>query len=61
MITGCAVLKIVRIWLSTSLASAANEVLCFNVSLPLSASSTLQGLTSTATLAFAAEQTVNNP
>jgi hypothetical protein len=44
-----------------SLASAANEALCFNVSLPLSASSTLQGLTSTATLAFAAEQTVNNP
>ena len=43
-----------------TLAAAANEVLCFNVSLPLAATNASQGLTSTATLAFAAEQTSNN-
>ncbi len=38
----------------------ANEVLCFNVSLPTAASNAVQGLTTTATFAFEAEQTVNN-
>ena len=42
------------------LAASANEVLCFNVKLPLAATNAAQGLTSTATLAFVAEQTVNN-
>jgi predicted ribosomally synthesized peptide with SipW-like signal peptide len=39
--------------------AAANEILCFNVSLPLAAT-VGQGVTSTATLAFVAEQTANN-
>lgn len=43
------------------LAAGANEVLCVNVTLPLTAPDTVQGLTSTATFAFAAEQTANNP
>jgi hypothetical protein len=43
------------------LAAGLNEVLCFRVTLPLSASTTLQGATSTATFTFDAEQTVNNP
>ncbi len=43
-----------------ALAAAGSEILCFNVSLPLATGDTSQGLTSTATLAFAAEQTVNN-
>src|SRR3990172_4997001 len=42
------------------LAASASEILCFNVSLPLGATNASQGLTSTATLAFAAEQTANN-
>ena len=42
------------------LAASANEVLCFNVSLPLSTGNTFQGLTTTATFAFQAEQTTNN-
>lgn len=42
------------------LAAAANEVLCFNASFPLAATNASQGLTTTATLAFAAEQTANN-
>ena len=41
------------------LAAATNEILCFNVSLPL-ATTVGQGVTSTATLAFVAEQTANN-
>jgi len=41
------------------LAAAANEILCFNVSLPL-ATTVGQGVTSTATFAFVAEQTANN-
>jgi hypothetical protein len=44
-----------------TLAASANEVLCFNVSLPLAATNAAQGQTTTATLAFAAEQTSNNP
>ena len=44
-----------------TLAAAANEVLCFNVSLPLATGNTFQGLTTTATFAFQAEQTANNP
>ena len=44
-----------------TLASSASEVLCFYVSLPLSADNTLQGATTTSTFTFAAEQTSNNP
>ena len=44
-----------------TLAAAANEVLCFNVSLPLASGNTFQGLTTTATFSFAGEQTTNNP
>ena len=44
-----------------TLAAAANEVLCFNVSLPLASGNTIQGLTSTATFSFQGEQTTNNP
>jgi predicted ribosomally synthesized peptide with SipW-like signal peptide len=44
-----------------TLAAAGNEILCFNVSLPLAATNASQGLTSTATFAFVAEQTANNP
>ena len=44
-----------------TLASTANEVLCFNVSLPLSTGNSFQNLTTTATFAFVAEQTANNP
>lgn len=44
-----------------TLNAAANEVLCFNVSLPLATGNTFQGLTTTATFAFAAEQTSSNP
>ncbi|NND74491.1 MAG: hypothetical protein HKN44_05745 [Ilumatobacter sp.] len=43
-----------------TLAPAASENLCVNVSLPL-ATTTGEGLTTTATLNFAAEQTANNP
>ncbi len=42
------------------LAAAGSEILCFNVSLPLATSNASQALTTTATLAFAAEQTANN-
>jgi spore coat-associated protein N len=44
-----------------ALAVATNEVLCLNVTLPLGASTTVQGLTTTATFTFDAEQTTNNP
>lgn len=44
-----------------TLNASANEVLCFNVELPLSTGDSFQGLTSTATFTFAAEQTANNP
>ncbi len=43
------------------LAAAANEVLCVNVTMPLSAGSTFEGLNSVATFTFDAEQTANNP
>jgi hypothetical protein len=42
------------------LAGTTNETLCFRATLPLSASTTLQGATSLATFTFDAEQTVNN-
>jgi len=44
-----------------TLAAAGSEVLCFNVSLPLATGNAFQGLTTTATFAFQAEQTANNP
>lgn len=43
------------------LAAGASEVLCFNVTLPLSASNASEGQTTTATFTFDAEQTANNP
>jgi hypothetical protein len=36
------------------------EVLCFQVELPIATNDTFQGLTTTATFVFAAEQTANN-
>jgi hypothetical protein len=44
-----------------TLAAGASDVLCFLVSLPLSAGDSFQGLTTTPTFEFAAEQTTNNP
>jgi predicted ribosomally synthesized peptide with SipW-like signal peptide len=44
-----------------ALTAGANEVLCFNVSLPLSTGNAFVSLTSTATFTFQAEQTRNNP
>lgn len=44
-----------------TLAAGANEVLCFRVSLPLSADDTVQNESSSATFTFDAEQTANNP
>ena len=44
-----------------TLATSADEDLCFNVELPSSTGDSFQGLTSTATFTFAAEQTANNP
>ncbi|MGB6838036.1 MAG: TasA family protein [Dehalococcoidia bacterium] len=43
------------------LAASANEVLCFNVELPLTTGDAFQDATTTATFTFDAEQTVNNP
>jgi hypothetical protein len=43
------------------LAPGASEVLCFNVTLPFSTGNSFQGLTTTATFNFQAEQTKNNP
>ena len=43
-----------------TLAASANEYMCFQVQLPLGATNAAQGLTSTATLDFISEQTVNN-
>jgi hypothetical protein len=43
------------------LAGGASELLCFQVSLPLSTNNTFQGATSLATFTFDAEQTLNNP
>lgn len=44
-----------------TLASGANETLCFTVTLPLSTGNAYASLSTTATFAFRAEQTVNNP
>ena len=44
-----------------TLNASANEVLCFQVRLPSNAGTGLQGLSTTATFTFAAEQTSNNP
>ncbi len=43
------------------LAAGADEDLCVNVTLPLAAPNSVQGLSSTATFTFDAEQTTNNP
>ena len=43
-----------------TLAASASETLCFRVELPSSTGNTYQGLTTTATLTFASEQTKNN-
>lgn len=43
-----------------TLAAAGSEVLCFLVALPSSTDNTFESLTTTATFAFAAEQTANN-
>jgi hypothetical protein len=43
------------------LAPTASEELCFHVELPTSAPDASQGITTTATFTFYAEQTVNNP
>jgi predicted ribosomally synthesized peptide with SipW-like signal peptide len=45
----------------TLAASGGNEDLCFNVELPSSTGDSFQGLTTTATFTFAAEQTASNP
>ena len=44
-----------------SLRAGSSDVLCVRVGLPLSTANTFQGASSTATFAFAAEQTANNP
>jgi hypothetical protein len=44
-----------------TLAAGTNEVLCVQVSLPLSTPNTYQNKTTTATFRFDSEQTVNNP
>jgi predicted ribosomally synthesized peptide with SipW-like signal peptide len=41
--------------------SGGNEILCFNVELPDATNDTFQGLTTTATVTFEAEQTSSNP
>jgi predicted ribosomally synthesized peptide with SipW-like signal peptide len=43
------------------LAAGASEVICVNVTLPLATGNATQGLTTTATFTFDAEQTSNNP
>lgn len=43
-----------------TLNASANEVLCFQVSLPTSASNSVQNLSATATFTFSGEQTANN-
>ena len=43
-----------------ALASGGSETLCFNVTLPLAATSLVESLTTTATFNFVAEQTKNN-
>ena len=43
-----------------TLTAGANEFMCFKVNLPLATGNSFQGLTSTATIDFVSEQTVNN-
>ena len=43
-----------------TLAATTSEVLCFHVELPLSTDNTFEGLSTTATFSFQAEQTANN-
>ena len=43
-----------------ALTASTNEILCFNVALPTGATNAAQGITSTATFDFQAEQTKNN-
>ena len=43
-----------------ALAAASSEVLCFRVTLPLATGNTLQGVNSSVTFTFDAEQTANN-
>jgi spore coat-associated protein N len=43
-----------------TLAASGSEILCINVTLPSGTGNSFQGTTTTATLAFASEQTVNN-
>ncbi len=43
-----------------TLAAAASEVLCFDVSLPVGTGDTVQGVTTDVTFTFDSEQTVNN-
>lgn len=43
-----------------TLAASASETLCFQAELPLAAANALQGITSTVTFTFTAEQTANN-
>ncbi|HJR19549.1 MAG TPA: TasA family protein [Actinomycetota bacterium] len=43
-----------------TLNASGSEILCFQVSLPISAADSLQGLSATATFTFSAEQTANN-
>ncbi len=43
-----------------TLAAAANEVLCFDVSLPIGTGNTVQSVTTNVTFTFDSEQTVNN-
>jgi hypothetical protein len=44
-----------------TLAPAASEVLCYQVSLPITAGNALQGLSATGSITLSAEQTRNNP
>jgi hypothetical protein len=44
-----------------TLAASASEILCLNVTLPISTTDAFQGGSTTATFNFAAEQTTNNP
>lgn len=44
-----------------TLSAGSSDFLCFRMSLPLAASNSVQGATTTSTFTFAAEQTANNP
>ncbi len=47
--------------LTVAPAAGSSETLCFRASLPIAADNTVQGLSTTATFTFDAEQTKNNP